>query len=136
MRPVRALWVAVGVLAATFAAWQLRQHGPDGVGWMPGCLFHRFTGLHCPGCGMTRATFATLHGRIGDAFRLNPVGMVLFPLALVGIALELAGWVRGRPLSFKLHFGRWGATVIAVIVIAFWILRNVPVWPFTLLAPH
>lgn len=136
MRPDRALWVALGVLLVTFAAWQLQQRGPGGVSWMPQCVFHQVTGLHCPGCGMTRATYATFHGRFGDAFRLNPVGMVLFPLALLGISFELVGWVRGKPLPFRLHLGRWGSTAIAAVVIAFWILRNIPAWPFNLLAPH
>ena len=84
---------------------------------------------------MTRATFAASHGRFAEAFRYNPVGVVLFPLAMVGISLELAGWVRGRPLPFRLHFGTWGTWTIAAVIISFWIFRNIPVWPFTLLAP-
>lgn len=131
----RAAWVALGILALALAAAQLRQSGPEGVGWLPGCLFHRFTGLHCPGCGMTQGTFALLNGRLAEAFRFNPVGMILLPLALAGIGLELAGWVRGRPLPWRLHFGKYGALAIAGVVIAFWILRNLPWWPFTLLAP-
>lgn len=91
---------------------------------MPGCFFKKATGLDCPGCGMTRATYATLHGQIGDAFRFNPVGMIIFPIALVGLGIEVIGWVRGKPLPFRLNPGRWGATVIAVVVIVFWIVRN------------
>ncbi len=84
---------------------------------------------------MTRATYATFHGRFAEAFRYNPVGMVLFPVALLGISIELAGWVRGKPLPFRLDFGKRGAVVIATIIVSFWILRNIPAWPFTLLAP-
>lgn len=135
MRPSRALWVALGVLLLAISAWELRQRGPGGVPWLPHCVFHSVTGLHCPGCGMTRATFAASHGRFAEAFRYNPVGVVLFPLAMVGIGLELAGWVRGRPLPFRLHFGAWGTWTIAAVIISFWIFRNIPVWPFTLLAP-
>jgi len=128
--------VAAGVLVLALGAWQLSLHGPSGLPWMPGCLFHKATGLHCPGCGMTRAAHAVLHGHFGQAFRFNPVGVILLPIALVGVGIELAGWVRGRPLPFRLHPGARGAWAIAWIVIAFWILRNLPWWPFTLLAPN
>lgn len=122
MHKDRALWVSLAVLCLAFATYMLRETG--GAGWMPGCFFKKVTGLDCPGCGMTRATYATLHGRIGDAFRFNPVGMVLLPLALVGLGIEVIGWVRGKPLPFRLNPGRWGATIVAVIVIVFWIVRN------------
>lgn len=73
---------------------------------------------------MTRGTYAMLHGRIGEAFMFNPVGMVLLPLAFIGIGIEVVGWVRGKPLPFRLNPGRWGATVIAVLMIAWWVGRN------------
>jgi hypothetical protein len=84
---------------------------------------------------MTRATHAVFHGRIFEAFRFNPVGMILFPAAVVGIGLELLGWVRGKPLPVRFRIGGRWAWGIAGILLAFWILRNIPVWPCTLLAP-
>lgn len=131
----RALWVALAMLMLACAAFALREKGPNGLAWLPGCTFHQLTGFHCPGCGMTRAAYAGLHGKIGAAFRFNPVGMVLLPLACVGLGIEITGWVRGKPLPFRLGIGAKGAWAIVVIVIAFWILRNLPWWPFTLLAP-
>lgn len=135
MRPDRALFVALGVLALAVAACLLYQNGPTGLAWLPNCKFNEFTGLHCPGCGMTRAAHATLHGRIGEAFRFNPVGMILLPLAVVGLAIEIGGWVREKPLPFRLSVGVRGAWVIVWVIAGFWILRNLPWWPFTLLAP-
>ncbi len=129
----RAMVVALGILLLLVAAYMLRQHGPHG--WLPGCFFWKLTGLHCPGCGMTRAAVAALHGHLGVACRFNPLGMVLLPLALVGIAIELLGWVRGKPLPCRLQLGAYGGWCIAVAVIVFWILRNLPWWPCTLLAP-
>lgn len=135
MRGKRAGWLALGILLMACGAFSLRERGPDGLPWLPDCTFYRLTGLHCAGCGMTRAAHATLHGRIGEAFRFNPVGMVLLPLACFGVGLEILGWVRGRPLPFRLNVGVAGAWAIVWIVVAFWILRNLPWWPFTLLAP-
>ncbi len=123
MHKDRALWVSLGVLGLAAAAYALRETG--GHGWMPGCVFKKATGLDCPGCGMTRATYAALHGNIRTAFAFNPVGMVLLPLAMVGLGIEVVGWVRGRPLPFRLNPGRWGAAVIAGVMILWWVLRNV-----------
>jgi hypothetical protein len=133
MQRNRAIIVAIGVLALLVTAYVLREDGR--VGWLPACAFHELTGLHCPGCGMTRATFAALHGQLGLAFRCNPLGVVLLPLTVVGLALELAGWVRAKPPPFRLSLGRYGGWVIVWTVLAFWLLRNLPWWPFTLLAP-
>lgn len=123
MHKDRAIWVSLAVLGMAIAAWMLRQTG--GAGWMPGCIFKKATGFDCPGCGMTRATYAVLHGRVWDALMLNPVGMILLPLAMVGVGIEVLGWVRGRPLPVRLNPGRWGATVVAVVVIVWWVGRNV-----------
>ena len=135
MRKDRALWFALGGLALACAAFALYQLGPHDRRWLPGCTFHQLTGLNCPGCGMTRAAYATLHGRIGDAFRFNPVGMVLLPVAAVGFGIEALGWVRGKPLPFRFKIGRRGVWAIVWLVGVFWILRNIPCWPFTLLSP-
>lgn len=135
MRSGRALTVALVVLCAAFAAFYLRQHGTLGSLY-PGCLFYKTTGLYCPGCGMTRAAFATMHGDISRAFRMNPVGMVLLPLAIAGLSGPIAGWVAGRPPLWKLELKPFLTWTVAITVIAFWILRNIPVWPFTLLAPY
>jgi hypothetical protein len=135
MRWDRAGWVVFGILTLAVAAYLLRAGGPAGVPWLPGCVFHDLTGLSCPGCGMTRAAHATLHGRLGEAIRFNPVGMILLPLAAVGVAIETAGWVLGKPLPFRLRVGVAGAWILAGVVIGFGIARNIPAWPFTLLAP-
>lgn len=123
MHKDRALLVSVIVLLLVFAAYQLRQDG--GAGWMPGCFFRKLTDLECPGCGMTRATYAVLHGRFADAFRLNPVGIILFPLAMIGLGLEILGWVRGKAVYPRLSVGKWGSIAIAAILIIWWVVRNV-----------
>jgi hypothetical protein len=123
MRKDRALIVGVILFVLAIAAYALRETG--GTGWMPGCVFRKMTGLECPGCGMTRGTYALLHGRFKDAFLFNPVGMILLPLALLGIAIELWAWVMDRPLKFRLNPGRWGALVIGVVLMVWWIGRNI-----------
>jgi hypothetical protein len=131
----RTAWVVAGGGALLAACWFLAGSGPEDVPFLPGCVFHAATGLNCPGCGMTRATFAVLHGRMGEAFRMNPLGMILLPVAFVGIGLEMLGWMRGRPLSVRLNFGIAGTWWVVGAIFAFWVLRNLPWFPFTFLSP-
>lgn len=130
-------WAILGaaVVLCGAAAALLYRFGPNGLGVGSVCLFHRWTGLHCAGCGMTRATYALMHGDPGTAFRYNPLGVILFPIALFGSSIEAIAWARGKPLSWRLRVGARGAVGLLWVVVAFWILRNLPWWPFTLLAP-
>lgn len=38
-----------------------------------GCLIRRYTGLPCPGCGLTRAYFAVFRLELAAAFRYHPM---------------------------------------------------------------
>ena len=51
------------------------------------CLFRALFGVRCPGCGMTRALSCALHGRWRDAWRYNPLVVVVLPLLV-------AQWLR------------------------------------------
>jgi len=44
------------------------------------CLFRAVFGVRCPGCGMTRAASCALHGRLRDAWRYNPLIVIVLPL--------------------------------------------------------
>ena len=133
MRGDRALAVTFGAVAATVIAFFLYQNGPR-CAWYPGCLFHRLTGLACPGCGMTRATYAALHGRFGEALRFNPLGMIVLPALGVFFGMQIPAWLRGEAQAFRWRVGRRGAWWLVGIVLGYWVLRNIAIWPFTLLA--
>lgn len=59
--------------------------------WGPACLFRRFFGLRCPGCGMTRAIYAMMRGDACGALAQN---------FMVVVVLPAAAWVWAR------HVGR------------------------------
>ena len=94
----------------------------------PICQFHRLTGLNCPGCGMTRALYALLHGQIFTALHDN----ALFIFALAGLAIRGAwfgvnkfrGHARGEfsPVKFL-----WPLLAVALV---FAVLRNLPAFAF------
>lgn len=100
----------------------------------PQCAFHSLTGAYCPGCGSQRALHSLLHfdfaGIISYNFLFLPASLLIFyhyshPL--------LNSWFSWRlPNLLYLKYTPW---VIFGVVILFWILRNLPWYPFNVLAP-
>lgn len=91
------IWGSILLLAAVVAtAWL-----SSGIS-TPRCLLHATSGIPCPTCGMTRATWHLLQGEMGAAFLLNP----LMTAALLGAALYVgyaAVVVIGRLPRFRLE---------------------------------
>ena len=107
---------------------------PEEPGLYPPCLFYSLTGLHCPGCGTLRGLHQLLHGNLLAAIGYNPYSMLALPLIGYAFlsALLATTWDRRLPTVFVHPALIWG---LLAAVLAFWALRNVPVFPFTVLAP-
>ena len=121
----------IAVAAALICIWLLGARPPV---WYPPCPFHALTGLQCPGCGSSRTVHALIHGDWARALAMNPLLVVLAPFALLW-----ATWCFWRALRHDLpppELPRPAAAITLVVVLAFWLLRNLPWWPCTLLAPH
>jgi hypothetical protein len=133
---VRGVLAAMAVLALGGVVYVLATTPPTPDSFYPKCMMYQATGLHCPGCGTGRATHAALNGRFLQAFAFNPFAVVLLPAVAVAVLVSLARWVTGRlGRSGFLVGGRW-VLLLAVALVLFTVLRNIPVEPFTLLAPH
>jgi hypothetical protein len=101
----------------------------------PRCYFHSLTGLHCPGCGATRCLHALLHGDLAQAAAYNALFLALFPVLLTWAGWMWASAVLGRPLP-GVRVPTWVFRALFLVMVAFWVLRNLPFAPFNLLAPH
>lgn len=98
------------------------------------CPFHYVTGLHCPGCGSQRAIHDILHIRILDAIKHN-VLLILVIFILFNKAYALLTKKYAPQYFYDLNGKSWFTYSIVIIVLGYWILRNIPVHPFTHLAP-
>ena len=103
---------------------------------LPPCLFHRLTGLYCPGCGAGRACYSILHGEFLEAFCYNPLMTVLLPLIGLYIAARMADWIITGENHIDRKINAKFLTWVLVAVVVYGAVRNIPVFPFTLLAPE
>ncbi|MDR1825184.1 MAG: DUF2752 domain-containing protein [Bifidobacteriaceae bacterium] len=132
-RPVQAIaarwprWAApaaVGLLAATGLA-LLAAVDPNEPGHYPTCPSLWLTGLYCPGCGSLRALHALTRLDFAGAAQMNPALLVALPYVV---------WAWGRWLWSSLDLGpprRWLAPAwviwtVLTLVMAYWLLRNIP----------
>jgi hypothetical protein len=133
-RRTRLVLVLLAAVLVPTGAFLLYTVKPGDETWYPRCAFHVATGLHCPGCGVTRASHALLHGDLAQALAFNPMFVVALPLLLIAFGREVYHLWTGRRLGQRLP--GWVILTIFWLILSFWVLRNVGVYPFTLLAPH
>ncbi len=126
---------AAGLLALLtgVTAWVLVRN-PMQTAVFPPCPLHATTGLWCPGCGATRASFLLLHGDVASALHFNALWVVLAPLALyqaVAFAGEAFGvrWLRRIPLTQPVIAG------LLVALLGFGVVRNLPLDALEVLNP-
>ena len=100
----------------------------------PPCIFKKITSLQCPGCGSARASYHLLHGNFLTAMDYNLLMTAFIPL------LIMEGFARAfftkSTLAMRLRV--IGNNVrpfhVLIIVIIFWIVRNLDVYPFLFLS--
>ena len=102
--------------------------------FFPVCPLYSLTGLACPGCGLTRGFHALFHGDVITALDFNlllPIWAVIIGYVFISLVL-LA--VRGRGLPMWPSYPKflWG---FMIVLVGFGVLRNIPVWPLTILFP-
>ncbi|MCI9074567.1 MAG: DUF2752 domain-containing protein [Dorea sp.] len=133
-KEIRAAVIVLILLILLAGTLFLYYHNPKGE-LMLACPVYFLTGYYCPGCGAGRACYALLHGQLYQAFRYNPVLIVLLPwLGLYYAACGLQWLIYGRE-RVSIHIPGWIPKAILLIFVLFGIVRNIEVYPFILLAP-
>ena len=87
------------------------------------CLFHKVTGLLCPGCGVSRMFLSLMRGDIAKAAKYNGLLLFLLPFLLLIFGDYLIRYVK----TGKYILRKWENAVLYVMIvllIVFGILRN------------
>lgn len=122
---VTALAAPVGVaLGAVVAGAFLGRVDPHVPGLYPTCPFYALTGMYCPGCGTLRALHDLWHVDLAAAWSMNPVTVLAVPFILASWLAWLLRSASGRPRRWIAP--PWVPKTVLVVVVAFWVLRNVP----------
>lgn len=99
------------------------------------CPTQSFLGLYCPSCGAQRFLHHLFHLNIKDAFRYNPLLFILFPFVIYLIIIFVSNLVFGTRYRVQLLYKNWFIILLFAVFIVYAVLRNLPYYPFTLLAP-
>ncbi|MDP3359846.1 MAG: DUF2752 domain-containing protein [Lutibacter sp.] len=108
---------------------------PNDVNFLPECPLYFTTGFYCPGCGSQRATHQLLNFNIFGVLQQN----VLYFISLLILGYHFI--VTGSNRIFKKQLYNYvyhpkTPLIILGVIVVFWILRNIPYYPFSLLAPN
>jgi hypothetical protein len=129
--PLRRALLQPGMLlvASIGACAYIASVDPNHSSAYPQCPTKLLTGLDCPLCGATRAVHSLLRGSVVGAMDHN----LLFVLAIPAILYTYVAWTAsllGRPMKpIPFHDKRvW--IPLAVITVAFTVVRNLPAQPY------
>ncbi|MDR0823533.1 MAG: DUF2752 domain-containing protein [Prevotella sp.] len=100
------------------------------------CSFKEITSLECPGCGGQRCVYYLLHGNILQALRYNAFFVIAIPFLLYFYYIGVRVYILKQERYIKSFvFSSYFAYSLLIVVIVFFILRNIPAFPFTYLSP-
>lgn len=135
MPRIQIVLVACAAIVLSIAALALvSAFPPSQFNFYPKCMMYQWTGLHCPGCGGTRAVHELSQGRLQDAVRMNALVILFLPILMAALVWQYFAYDQKKPF-FQLVTGPESAWAIAILVIGFGVLRNIPIAPFSWLAP-
>lgn len=112
--------IVLVVLAAVILVYSIFD--PAGFEWMPQCVFHRLTGLECPGCGAQRMAHALLHGDIASAWRYNAFLLILIPLLAFMIWLEI--YRLRYPRLYAQFYSSATIYTLSALIFGWFVVRN------------
>jgi hypothetical protein len=119
--------LVVAASAAVLGCLAVRD--PNEPGLYPLCPFRALTGWDCPGCGTLRALHALTQGDLARAADHNVLLLAVLPF----LAWRLVRWTRTRWSGATRPSGLAPPLVLyalLVVIVVFWVVRNLPGVPF------
>ncbi|HEX8465359.1 MAG TPA: DUF2752 domain-containing protein [Abditibacterium sp.] len=89
------------------------------------CPFSNFSGLPCPGCGLTRSFVCLAHGEFRESLSYHPLGPLLFGAILLFASASILGFAPRFPAKTNTF---WLGALVSALLIA-WIGRLSGFWP-------
>lgn len=120
--------MAAGAGLVCAAVWFGDPTTPGGP--LPVCPTKALLGIDCPGCGSMRMLYSVMHGDLLGAAKFNALAVV----ALVLLVFAFATWTYGRVIGRRMWSWqqyRWSALMTMVLVLVWFVVRNLPFAPFT-----
>ncbi len=100
------------------------------------CPVYELTGFYCPGCGSTRALADLFNFDLCSAAGHN----IFFVIALPGVGYYLLKMylliITGKDILPFPEISLKTAGIISFLILLYAVIRNIPVHPFTILAPR
>ena len=107
---------------------------PSEFTFFPKCPFYSMTNLYCPGCGSQRSIHDIINGDIVDGLKHNLLIVILGLVLTYDFGMTLMNRITNKIKFNVLHSSKTTYTIL-ILVILFWVFRNIKVYPFTILAP-
>tara|TARA_R110002073_G_scaffold17446_1_gene65612 strand:- start:5029 stop:5439 length:411 start_codon:yes stop_codon:yes gene_type:complete len=131
---LKSTFIIIGVLAlfgmlALYVFWN-----PTETNIFPSCPVYAATGIYCPGCGSQRAAHKILNGNIVEGIRHNYLIVLLAMVLLYQGFVYVMNDLLSKNIPNLLHKSKVTFSIL-IIVILFWVLRNIDLFPFSELAP-
>lgn len=120
----RKILLYAAVVAAAVAIYVIWRFNPTDAVWMPKCVIHSLTGLQCPGCGITRAIHATLHGNFRQAIAYNYFLLLSLPYLMAVAAVSLIPPLKRRRRLVRIVAGPELAVTYVVLFCVWFVVRN------------
>lgn len=124
------LVVAASTTLMCAAIWVGDPTTPNGP--LPVCPTKALLGIDCPGCGSLRMVYSLMHGNLLAAARFNALGLAAVALLVWAYVSWTYGRLVGRRIRGWQH-RRWAAVVTLSLVLAWFVVRNIPVAPLSAL---
>lgn len=136
MKPVLKIVIIGSILILGGAFVFLYKYiNPSDTVAFPSCPTYTYFHFYCPGCGSQRAVHQLLNLDIIKAWEYNPLLIVLLPFLLYALGVELYNFIFDKKIRIKLFYNNIFVWTLFVVVVLYFIFRNIPLQGLEFLQP-